>query len=124
MRKKRLDLKIYQKDLARELDVSVSSIIDWEKGNTTPCVAFLPKIIEFLGYLAYEPTDEEDLGGRVRRARRALGLTQKKLARLLRVDPATIEAWERGRHRPSEKLKKRLEEFLAQGPSNSSENRE
>ena len=33
-------------------------------------------------------------------ARRALGLSQRKMAEKLGVDPATIQDWEAGRHRP------------------------
>ena len=35
--------------------------------------------------------------------RRALGLSQRKMAEELRVDPGTLQGWEAGRHQPTRK---------------------
>jgi transcriptional regulator with XRE-family HTH domain len=40
------------------------------------------------------------------------GLTQEKLAGLLKVDESTIRYWERDKHKPSKKLLKIITRFL------------
>ena len=67
----------------------------------------IPKVIEFLGYnpLPLPRWVPEKLLV----ARRLLGLTQKAMAKRLGVDPTTLAAWEQGKHRPSQKVWKRVE---------------
>jgi ribosome-binding protein aMBF1 (putative translation factor) len=36
------------------------------------------------------------------------GLSQKKLANVLRIDPTTLARWEKGKAKPSKKLGERL----------------
>jgi transcriptional regulator with XRE-family HTH domain len=45
--------------------------------------------------------DSGGLGGRLRTARRGVGLTQKQLADELRVESVTVSRWERGVTTPS-----------------------
>ena len=40
----------------------------------------------------------------LQRKRKALGMTQRELADLLKVDPMTISRWERGQHRIPESV--------------------
>ena len=61
----------------------------------------MPAIIQFLGYNPL-PT-ASSLPERLATARRALGLSQRKMAVKLGVDPATLMGWEAGRHQPNEK---------------------
>lgn len=42
----------------------------------------------------------EEIGERIRRRRRKLGLTQNALAELLRVSPQAVSKWERGKNAP------------------------
>jgi transcriptional regulator with XRE-family HTH domain len=54
--------------------------------------------------LGYDPLPAANsLRERLAAARRALGLSQRKMAAKLSVDPATLMGWESGRHRPTEK---------------------
>ena len=48
---------------------------------------------------------------------RAMGLTQKELARHLGVDPSTLGRWETGRGLPSRKYRARVLAFLDDSPS-------
>jgi len=112
IRKKRLDLNLFQKDVARLIGVDEATIVNWEIHKVTPAVAHMPKIIEFLGYLPYLST-AKTLGDRIRRAREALGLSQRKMARKLGIDPTTIERWESGKGTPSKGLLERLDRFIS-----------
>jgi transcriptional regulator with XRE-family HTH domain len=67
-------------------------------------------VIRFLGYDPY--TTKEGLGGKIIRARRALGMTQKELAGRLGVDPSALGYWERGGRRPTRELEDRVSIFL------------
>jgi transcriptional regulator with XRE-family HTH domain len=42
-----------------------------------------------------------DFGDRIRLRRQALGMDQAEFARRVGVDPSTVIAWEKGRHRPT-----------------------
>jgi len=64
-------------------------------------VRYMPAIIQFLGYNPL-PT-ASSLPERLATARRALGLSQRKMAVKLGVDPATLMGWEAGRHHPTER---------------------
>ena len=65
------------------------SIVNWEKNRTEPSLEFLPRIVDFLGYVPHSILPEEP-GKRIVVYRRLLGLSQGKLARQLGVDPGTL----------------------------------
>jgi transcriptional regulator with XRE-family HTH domain len=111
LRKKRLDLRLSQKEVAQRLEAVESSVLNWEKNRTQPSLPFLPKIIEFLGYVPYDTT-EKTVGERILAYRRYLGLSQEKLARSLGIDPSTLGRWERDKRRPLKRLLERLKEKL------------
>jgi len=111
LRKRRLDLRLLQREAAEEIRVDGTSIYNWENNRTSPSLRFVPKIVEFLGYVPYD-ISERTLGERIVAARRLLGLTQKKLARRLGVDPSTLGRWERGEGQPSKRLLDRVMAFL------------
>lgn len=49
--KRRLELNLYQTDVAKLLGVDEMTIVNWEKGHTQPSLRCLPRIFEFLGYV-------------------------------------------------------------------------
>jgi len=51
LRKRRLDLKLLQKELAQKLDISETSIYNWENNRASPSLYLIPKIMKFLGYI-------------------------------------------------------------------------
>ena len=61
----------------------------------------MPAIIQFLGYDPQPPADP--LSERLAATRKRLGLSQRKMAAKLGVDPCTVKGWEAGLHRPSDK---------------------
>jgi len=48
-------------------------------------------------------------GKDIRKLRAKLGLTQKELAAILKVDAVTVSRWERKSHRPKSKTNQQLE---------------
>jgi transcriptional regulator with XRE-family HTH domain len=48
-----------------------------------------------------------------------LGITQKELAKRLKIDPSTLGQWEKGKGKPSKKISEKLVGFFASLPSNS-----
>src|SRR5262249_43289622 len=62
------------------------------------------------------PTRLNSLGDRVRARRLDLALTQKDLARRLRIDATTVNNWETGRAVPALRLLPRIIQFLDYAP--------
>jgi transcriptional regulator with XRE-family HTH domain len=101
IRKRRLDLKLLQKQAATRIGVHELTITNWERNATVPAIRHIPAIIRFLGYDPQSSTTS--LPERLAASRKALGLSQRKMAERLGVDPATIKNWEAGRHQPTGK---------------------
>jgi len=113
---RRLDLKLTKRQLSVNLNVSDVTIYLWERNKVRPSLAQIPKIIEFLGRDPFEKKIE-NLGEKLREYRRVRGLSQKKLAEQLGVDPTTVAGWERGKHPPAKRLRSKLISFLTSTPS-------
>lgn len=110
LKTRRLDLGLLQQDAAEQLGVSVFTVINWETGETQPQVERGPGIIEFLGY---DPMPgATSFCHEVWKLRWRTGCTQRELARSLEVNETTIRDWERGEHRPSERLRRRFERLV------------
>ena len=84
-----------------------------------PSLAQIPKIIEFLGRDPFEK-EAENLGDRIREYRRVQGLSQKKLAQLLKIDESTIGNWEKDENLPLKRNLQKLLDFFDSYPSSSS----
>jgi transcriptional regulator with XRE-family HTH domain len=101
IRARRLDLKLLQQQVADQIGVHELTITNWESNATIPEFRYMPAIIQFLGYNPVPAASS--LPEQLATARRALGLSQRKMAEKLGVDPATLMGWEAGRHQPTEK---------------------
>ena len=98
LRKRRLGLKMLQKEVAEQLGVDKTSVYNWEGNASSPEVRYMPAIINFLGY---DPLPEGNgWGERLVRHRTAMGLLQKEAAQRLGVDPGTLAKWEQGKREP------------------------
>jgi transcriptional regulator with XRE-family HTH domain len=98
IRKKRLDLGLLQREVAEKIGVDESTIYNWERQRTQPEIRFIASIIEFLGY---DPLPQpEAFPERLKTYRVKMGLSQRKLAAKLGIDPGTVGGWESGRHKP------------------------
>lgn len=98
IKRRRLELGLYQGQVARVLGVDESTVTNWEKNRTSPTLRYLPKLVQFLDYdpLAGE---RHTLGGRLLHYRKAQGMTQKQLAQAIGIDPATLSRLERNQGR-------------------------
>jgi transcriptional regulator with XRE-family HTH domain len=96
IKRRRLELGLYQAQVAEILAVTESTITNWEKNRTNPTLRSMPKIIEFLGYDPM-PSDPETLGETVFQYRKSHGVSQKGLAQRIGIDPATLSRLERNR---------------------------
>ena len=83
------------------IGVNVDTISSWERGAHEPALEYMPKVIEFLGYVPFETC--ETLGQRIRLYRMSLGLTVVEFAKKLGVTHSTITRWENDRVRNVEK---------------------
>ena len=110
LRTKRLDLGLEQKDVAKIVKVTFSTISNWENHRSEPVIQHYPAIMEFLGYCLYQYP--ETYGDRLRLHRIHRGLSYRKLARILGVDPGSISGWETEAHRPLEKSQKKIDRFV------------
>ncbi|MCP4369484.1 MAG: helix-turn-helix domain-containing protein [Deltaproteobacteria bacterium] len=103
LRKSRLDLKLLQKDVAQKLGACEQSICNWEKNLSKPAIKYIPKIVEFLGYVPFD-TYPKSIGEKIVLYRKLYGLSQKLLARQLGIDPSTLREWEMNRKQPPERI--------------------
>ena len=116
LRKRRLDLKLLQREVAQILGVNSTSINNWENNLTSPKVSYIPRIIEFLGYVPYK-SSAKPLGEKRMTWRRFAGFSQKGLALYLGVDPGTLKNWEKGKHQPPGRVLKDLNTLFSSHPS-------
>jgi len=93
------------------IGVSTDTITYWENGRFVPKVMFAPQIIAFLGYNPFQ-IETETLGGKVKHYRYQKGLSQKRFAKLLGVDPSTIKSWEENEFEPEPENSKKLAGYL------------
>ena len=57
IRKRRLDLKLTQIEVAGILGVDETTIVNWELNHTEPLGKYVPRMIDFLGY---DPTSHPE----------------------------------------------------------------
>ena len=101
IRSRRLDLELLQSDVADQIGVDTATVCNWEGNASLPAIRYLPAIIHFLGYDPQPSVDS--FPDRLATARRTLGLSQRKMAEKLGVDPGALQGWEAGRNQPTGK---------------------
>jgi len=101
IRKRRLDLGLFQRQVAEQVGVDATCVVNWENNATHPAIRFMPSIIRFLGY---NPSPKPDsLGERLITWRTTLGIRRRAAAKLMGVDEATLARWEKGEREPGRK---------------------
>jgi transcriptional regulator with XRE-family HTH domain len=100
IRKHRLDHNLMQKQVADQIGVDEATITNWERNAAVPTVRYMPAIFRLLGY--DPPPRAVFLPERLVSARKRLGLSQRRMAEQLGVDPCTLRDWESGQHHPTE----------------------
>ena len=112
LRKKRLDLGLLQKDVAQIVGTTTTSIMYWETNRISPSIEFIPKIINFLGYIPFDRISKMSLGEQIKTCRKIKGISQKELARQFRFDPGTVAHWENDNRKPAVSYLTKLNAFL------------
>jgi transcriptional regulator with XRE-family HTH domain len=115
IKKRRLELGLYQKDVARVFSVTLFTIINWEKGRTEPTVRNIPTLIEFLGFDPAPGEYATSIADRLKSKRREMGLGQREVAKILGVDPSTVTQWESGTRIQRLEHRTIIEGFLRKG---------
>lgn len=113
--RRRLTLKLLQRQVAQQLGVDKTSICNWEIGRTKPGLKHMPAIIQFLGYNPLPPSN--GWADRLVLCRLAMGLSQKESARRIGVDQSTLSVWERGEREPNGALAARALRFVTAAES-------
>ena len=111
LRQKRLDLGLYQKEVAAQMGITTQTVMLWEKNQTKPRLDQLPKVAQFIGSAAEPPA--QTLGAKLFAIRRRHGLSLDLMARYLGVDPGSLSRWERDEPVLFKHIKHRFESFLA-----------
>ena len=110
IRARRLERGLFQKEVAKLVNVCTDTVTNWEKNRSNPDLRTVPKVLDFLGY---DPRPSDlSVAGELTRARQARGLSQRELARILRVDPSTLSKWELGIREPEGLYLQRVRLFL------------
>jgi DNA-binding transcriptional regulator YiaG len=105
-----MDLGLYQKQMAMELAVDETTVYNWEHSRTVPALRLMPSLGRFIGYAPYTPA--HSLPEKLKARRQSIGLSRKRLAKLLGVDESSLANWETGRRRPNKTSRKIIEGFL------------
>lgn len=111
LKKRRLQLRLLQADVANMFAVCEDSITGWENGRSEPQIQYYPKIIQFLGYNPF-PVNTETLGGRIHKYRIEHGLSHKKFGKLIGIDASTIRSWEDNHTTPGHINLRKIKEFI------------
>jgi len=113
-----MDLGLLQREVAERIGVAKDTYRFWECNATRPLPRQWPALVRFLGRLPLAV--ERDLASQLRAARLSRGLTQRELAMVLDVDPATLSRWERGMLNPGKRMVKKSRKWagsvLRDGP--------
>ncbi len=105
-----MDLGILQQDVAAKIGADKTTVENWEQNRTQPSIAWMPRIIDFLGYAPYAPA--KTLEDWVDIVRRNLGLTQAQVALRIGTDPGTLRKWLQRRGCSPPDLTKRIRAVL------------
>lgn len=109
IRKRRIDLGLFQKEVASIIGISTDCITYWENGRAQPQIHY-PKIISFLEYYPFEESDTFD--GRITKYRRMNGLTYKQVGKIIGVAGSTVASWEAGKTMPNSSVIKHIYKIL------------
>jgi transcriptional regulator with XRE-family HTH domain len=110
IRRRRLGLKMLQREVAEQIGVCEPSVFNWEKNASEPEIRYMPAVIRFLGYNPLPAVTT--LAAKLVRHRTTLGLSQKEAALEIGVDQGTLARWERGEREPTGAFLERMNGFL------------
>lgn len=113
LKKRRRELRLFQREAAQRMGIDVFTYLNWEKDKTVPVAARFRPVVEFLGY---NPSPEpQTLAARVEAKRRVLGTTFEQLAGYLSWDSGSLARYLNGTWRLPPERADALERFLNLG---------
>ena len=77
------------------------TVVNWELGHSTPQIAHLRQIVEFLGYNPFP--EGTTIASRLVNFRKARGISQRQFAQQLGIDQGTLARYERDERIPTGK---------------------
>lgn len=104
-----MDLGMLQREVAAKIGVTESSVWNWERG-TEPELVFIPKIIDFLGYVPFERP--ADLLGQLRYYKLVNGMSFERLGAAMGRDPEQLVNWLSNGVKPCKKNREIIYRFL------------
>lgn len=110
--RRRIDRGLLQREVALELGVSTSAYRNWEAGRTDPKLRYLPAVQRFLGFCPFDSA--WGFGQRLRAAREARGLSRRRAALLLGIDPGTIRDAEASRRQLAVRSEQAVRELFGE----------
>lgn len=110
LRKRRIDLSLNQKRVAKILNVTEATVWNWENNRSEPQTKHYPIITKFLGYCIY--CYPKRWGEILKLCRTHKGYSRRDLAKFLSVDPASIRRWEERNTPPWEKMVVKIENLF------------
>jgi len=110
LRRRRIELGLFQKDVAAKLGVTTSTVWNWENRGSID-LRFIPRVIEFLGYNPIPQPD--DLLEQLAWYKQVNGLPLEQLGVEMGRDPEQLADWLSGRHEPCRRNREKIEIFLA-----------
>jgi transcriptional regulator with XRE-family HTH domain len=110
LRRRRLALHLSQHQVAEQLAVTRTSIHNWEHNRQRPKVAYVPAILNFLGYCP--ELANGNWADRLVQARACQGLTRGQAADRMGINPSTLARWERGERKPHGECAQRAHAFV------------
>ena len=113
--RRRLVLKLLQRQVAQRLKVDVMTVRNWENSRNRPRAEHMPAILQFLGYNPEQVANTQ--GERLKQRRIGLGMSRTDTAQALGVNPSTIARWERAEREPGGEFALRLNQFLEPQPT-------
>ena len=116
-----MDNGLQIKELAQALKVSPDSVINWELRGIKPRYRHIAMLKRILGInlpvpLLYRgcPAKAVTIAQKIKQKRLELSLSQKELARMLKVNKDTIKDWEdgKGMKKPVKSRFRKIKQFL------------
>lgn len=111
IRRRRQNLRLYQRQLAEIIDVTESTIYNWERG-VEPELRFIPAIIRFLGYNPLPMPPADDPLEQLRHYKTTNGMDFYRLGKAMSKDHEQLADWLSGRHKPFRKSLDKIRDFL------------
>jgi len=111
LKRRRLDLGLTQRQVAKQLGVNSWTVINWEQNRTQPLVALLPRLYDFLSYCLWRPC--RSLGDRLRLRQEVAGMSRRECAKYLGLDEGTLARIEACVTKPARSTAAKLGGFLA-----------